>query len=220
MRVSEVLAAKLRSCLGPEVAVASADARAHAHGLVGGEEDALVDSASPRAKQFSAGRRAARTALQSIGVSQPEILVGERGQPIWPTGYTGSITHTDDIALAAVARQTRALRSLGIDCEPLGGDPAALHRGLSLRELESLSKLADAETGATRWVSAKEAYFKAQYPITGAFLAFRDVEVSPAGSKLVCLKILAGTAVPCEHTLHSVVCEGHVLSAILLPEDL
>ena len=53
--------------------------------------------------EFTAGRLCAVQAIRGLGGSETEIPVGERGEPIWPKGFVGSITHTQGYAAAAVA---------------------------------------------------------------------------------------------------------------------
>jgi 4'-phosphopantetheinyl transferase EntD len=60
------------------------------------EEDALVVRAcAKRREEFSAGRCAGRAALACLGVPPVAILQGRRGEPLWPSGFVGSITHCD-----------------------------------------------------------------------------------------------------------------------------
>jgi len=56
-----------------------------------------------RRKHFYLGRTAAHNAISSLlGQDKTPILKGKRGEPIWPEGIIGAITHTGKIAIAAV----------------------------------------------------------------------------------------------------------------------
>ena len=57
-------------------------------------EEALVRTADPRRRaEFTAGRACARTALARLGLPTAPVLAGRAGEPRWPAGVTGSITH-------------------------------------------------------------------------------------------------------------------------------
>src|SRR5690606_8339287 len=81
------------------------------------EEAALVKNAvETRRRQFEAGRSAAREALASFGVRAQPILRGAVGEPLWPDGFVGSITHTRSVAAAAVASRDD-FQGIGIDID-------------------------------------------------------------------------------------------------------
>ncbi|HZK32659.1 MAG TPA: 4'-phosphopantetheinyl transferase, partial [Corynebacterium sp.] len=63
-------------------------------------EKTLVSNAVDRRKAaFGDARWCAHQALAHLGAGEEParrpILRGERGMPLWPEGYTGSLTHTD-----------------------------------------------------------------------------------------------------------------------------
>ena len=97
-----------------------ADAR-----LFGGEEAALGGASLRRYAEFSTGRACARAALARIGVPPVPIPRGPRGEPRWPDGVTGSITHCAGYLACAVARRAE-VRALGIDAEQDGPLPSGL----------------------------------------------------------------------------------------------
>jgi 4'-phosphopantetheinyl transferase EntD len=150
------------------------------------EEKCLSAKASQkRREQFALGRKAAREAMENLGIAAPgPVLRNESRQPIWPAGLVGSISHTDTIAVAAVTYPSR--------CESLGID---IHLIADQRLSNSKETLLDRichESEAT-WVrsdqllqlqraalvfSAKESIFKALYPIYQSSIAFKDVELS------------------------------------------
>jgi 4'-phosphopantetheinyl transferase EntD len=157
--------------------------------LLGGEAS-LVHGAMPhRIIEFSAGRSAARRAIQALGVHPSEVLQGEGGEPIWPAGLSGSISHSDSLAVSLVA-PSAAFESVGVDVDdgrPLGD--AAAQTVASRRELRLLlsAGLARSEEEAENFAfSVKEAVFKCQYVLTGhrglRFHQARLVEASTGGS--------------------------------------
>jgi 4'-phosphopantetheinyl transferase EntD len=156
--------------------------------LLGGEAS-LVHGAMPhRIIEFSAGRSAARRAIQALGVHPSEVLQGEGGEPIWPAGLSGSISHSDSLAVSLVA-PSAAFESVGVDVDdgrPLGD--AAAQTVASRRELRLLlsAGLARSEEEARNFAfSVKEAVFKCQYVLTGhrglRFHQARLVETSTGG---------------------------------------
>lgn len=93
-----------------------------------GEEALLKKSYPLRQRQFEAGRRSARQALAHLGYAPCEILKGALGEPLWPPGLVGSLSHKKNLAVAVVGRKS-AVASLGIDIEldrPIPRAPRAL----------------------------------------------------------------------------------------------
>jgi 4'-phosphopantetheinyl transferase EntD len=147
-------------------------------------EEAVVRTAGPRRQaEFAAGRRCARAALAKLGVPATAVRAGRAGQPLWPAGVIGSITHCAGYRACAVARATD-IAGIGIDAEP----DAVLPLGL----IESLATSAERAWIAREAVaaptvcwdrllfSAKEAAGKLWYPLTGRWPGFHQVAVFPA----------------------------------------
>ncbi len=149
------------------------------------EERAAVDRAvAKRVREFAQGRHCARQALSRWGLGHRAIPQGPGRAPTWPAGMTGSITHTDGYCAAAVAERG-VIAALGIDAELLGrADPALWPAICTAHELAELTALPapSRDLRATMIFSAKEAFYKCQYAITGAWVDFQDVEVVVADS--------------------------------------
>lgn len=141
-------------------------------------EELVLISASASTKrraEVTQGRTAARNALAQLGFAVPApILRGDRGQPLFPEGYRGSISHCEGIAIAAVAT-ANSLESLGVDIQRKS---ARFSRELSqqfasesesewIHEFESLRI-----QRACAIFSAKESIFKALYPIVQSWFGF------------------------------------------------
>ena len=74
-------------------------------------------SVDARKAEFGDARWCAHEALKELGYQgQEPILRGERGMPLWPAGYIGSLTHTPGFRAAVVA-PTSQVKSLGLDVE-------------------------------------------------------------------------------------------------------
>src|SRR5258708_4976351 len=64
------------------------------------------------------GRAAARDARADLGVARVAIGRGSAGEPVWPDGIVGAITHTGELAVAIVGWRS-AYAGLGVDLERL-----------------------------------------------------------------------------------------------------
>jgi 4'-phosphopantetheinyl transferase EntD len=153
------------------------------------ESEALGRAVEKRRREFTAGRACARLALERLGVPVVAIPSGPHGEPLWPAGIVGSITHCHGYRAAAAARSD-AVAALGIDAEPNGPlPPGVLEEVVHGRERDlvdaGLAPVPDAPpVDLPRLLfSAKEAIYKAWFPLAGRWLGFEDVEVSvdPAG---------------------------------------
>lgn len=148
------------------------------------EEAAEVAHAIHRRRvEFATGRACARRALARIGVSGFLLRNDDRRSPRWPPNVVGSLTHTGEVpggyCAVVVARADRML-TVGVDAEKATELPARLW-SFVLTPAEELwmRGLSPARQGLMAKVifSAKETYYKAQYPITRRWLGFQDVTV-------------------------------------------
>jgi 4'-phosphopantetheinyl transferase EntD len=151
-------------------------------------EEALVRTADPRRRaEFTAGRACARTALARLGLPAAPVLAGRAGEPGWPAGVTGSITHCAGYRACVVARTTD-LAGLGIDAEPNAGLPPGLIESVAGRAERAWIARQAAAAPAVCWdrllFSAKEAVGKLWYPLTGHWLGPGQLAVfaDPAGT--------------------------------------
>jgi len=134
--------------------------------------------ATKRQREFAAGRRCAARALRQAGAPDLVVPVGVDRKPIWPHGFVGSITHTTTFAWAVAARAV-ALRSVGIDSEPIFDESSlrdAARMVLDPHEWQ-LAESGDQAKLATIVFSAKESLFKCLNPCVGEFFEFADVRV-------------------------------------------
>ncbi len=141
------------------------------------EEPLIARSVAKRRNEFITVRHCARRALQELGVPPVPILKGEKGEPCWPDGVVGSLTHCDGYRGAAVGRHD-AVRSVGIDAEPHDVLPNGVLDAISLpAERAEISTL----PGGLHWdrilFCAKEATYKAWYPVTQRWLGFEDAHI-------------------------------------------
>ena len=139
----------------------------------------LKKAVRKRAEEFAAGRLCARLLLHELGMDNFAVEVGSERQPLWPASFVGSITHTTGFCAAVVAPR-KCLRAVGIDTEIAGGVKPELWRSICTPEesawLRSLSN-SEQVAAATVIFSAKEAFYKCQFPLTQQYLGFHDVSV-------------------------------------------
>ncbi|MGH3670633.1 MAG: 4'-phosphopantetheinyl transferase family protein [Pseudonocardiaceae bacterium] len=173
--------------------------------LYPGEAELLTRAVDKRRREFRTVRHCARQALRQLGVPPAPVLRGERGEPRWPAGIVGSMTHCRGYRAAAVAR-CGDLHALGIDAEPNEPLPAGVLDVIALaEELERLAALvsADSETYWDRILfCAKETVYKAWFPLTRCWLGFEDAAVTinpgdadPAAGTFT-VRLLVGTPDP------------------------
>lgn len=151
--------------------------------LYPGEAEVISRAVDKRRREFRTVRHCARHALRQLGLPAAAVLPGERGEPQWPAGVVGSMTHCGGYRAAAVAHSCQ-LRALGIDAEPHEPLPAGVLEAISLsEERDRLSELATADR-ATCWdrilFCAKETVYKAWFPLTRSWLGFEDAAVTIA----------------------------------------
>ncbi len=108
-----------------------------------------------------AGRDCARRALVALGFEAGPIVPDEDGVPLWPERCLGSISHSRGLC-AAVAARADAYVCLGLDLEKTNRLSAgAIKRVVHPGEAEWVG---DDQARASLLFSAKEAFYKAQFP--------------------------------------------------------
>ncbi|TCO60467.1 4'-phosphopantetheinyl transferase EntD [Actinocrispum wychmicini] len=189
------------------------------------EAERVAKAVTKRRREFATVRDCARQALAELGVAPVALLNGERGAPQWPAGVVGSMTHCAGYRAAVVAL-TSVIHTVGIDAEPHGPLPEGV-QGMIARDEEKvmLSALAGVDPGI-HWdrmlFCAKEAVYKAWYPLTHKWLGFEEASITldPAGTfharLLVPGPMVAGTQVDAFDG-RWIVGDGLVITAIAIP---
>jgi 4'-phosphopantetheinyl transferase EntD len=173
------LQASVQAQLGPDLVLICSGVDGDPQSLWPEEREAISRAIPRRQREFAAGRAAARAAMRQLGWPECPIPVGEDRSPIWPEGLVGSISHSGNFCVAAVAKH-RDWGSVGIDIEDDHGiEPDLWPSICSLRELRAFAHedIRTAKNRVTRLFSAKEAFFKWRYPGTLEMLDFQDVEI-------------------------------------------
>lgn len=150
------------------------------HALLAEEAGAFRRSAVQVRRASGAARIVARSLVEQLGHKWAALPKSPAGPPIWPEGVLGSLAHDSSVAVAAVAPREN-LAGIGIDIEPAEALPAELLEFvITPRERASLA--ADPCAGRLFFV-AKEAVYKAVFPLDHQFLGHHDVEIDLANQK-------------------------------------
>lgn len=139
------------------------------------EEAAIQRAVERRRREFRAGRTFARRAMLALGVPGAAIKARTDRSPAWPDGVVGSISHCDDVCVAAVGRANDGWLAIGIDIEQRASLPPELATEVCGSEEQVwLASLPAAERGdfARLIFSAKECAYKCQHVLSGRLLAF------------------------------------------------
>jgi 4'-phosphopantetheinyl transferase EntD len=146
------------------------------------EEEAVISRAvEKRRREFRTVRHCARRALGELGIPPAAVLPGAHREPLWPPGVVGSMTHCAGYRAAAVARSQHLL-TVGIDAEPHQPLPSGVLGAISLAdERRRITELAAADPTPC-WdrllFCAKEAIYKAWFPLARSWLGFHDAIVT------------------------------------------
>jgi 4'-phosphopantetheinyl transferase EntD len=114
------------------------------------------------------------------------ILPDDRGAPVLPAGWVGSISHKGELAAAVVTRNTGA--RVGIDLERAAPPRQAIER----RVLGERERAAITGAHITLAFAIKEAIYKAIDPFVRRYVGFTEVELE-LGEAGVCT---VSTALP------------------------
>jgi 4'-phosphopantetheinyl transferase EntD len=116
--------------------------------------------------------------LGELGFAPVPILKGDKGEPCWPDGVVGSLTHCAGYRGAVVGRGA-AVRSVGVDAEPHDVLPDGVLDAISLPEERNEAAALPAGVHWDRILfCAKEATYKAWFPLTKRWLGFEDAHIT------------------------------------------
>ncbi|BCG72099.1 4'-phosphopantetheinyl transferase [Mesorhizobium sp. 113-1-2] len=139
------------------------------------EEARSIPARQPAMRRASgAARWIAHRLLADIGIKDVAIPRAPSGAPVWPAGIIGSLAHDDDMAVAAVA-QIADISSLGIDVEPALPLPDDIFALVAIAA--DRMDTADQSLAGRILFAAKEAVYKAVYPLDRQVLGYEDISV-------------------------------------------
>lgn len=176
---SAKLSARLGDLFPAHAATAELIGAGDAATLLPAEARYVATAVAKRQQEFAAGRACARLLLARFGVVDFVLRMADDRQPLWPDGLVGSITHTEHFCAVVVAERAR-LSAVGIDSEISGRvKPELWNSILTVAERAWVETLeASQQTAAATLIfSAKEAFYKMQYPLMRQKLHFHDATV-------------------------------------------
>jgi 4'-phosphopantetheinyl transferase EntD len=174
------LSAELRSLFPPGALAAELRGPGDPAALFPDEAECLHGAVPKRAQEFAAGRLCARRLLSEFGIEDFPLKAVKDRQPLWPDSLVGSITHTAGFCAAVAARKSE-ISALGIDSELAASVREELWRWICTpHETSWLHTVPPAEqsAAATLIFSAKEAFYKCQFPLVQERLVFHDATVA------------------------------------------
>jgi len=140
----------------------------------------LSSKAVPKRRiEFCIGRAAAHSALSEINIEKFSVLKGVYNEPLWPKDVVGAISHSGELALAAVAYKEEAA-GIGIDIEMIDKTIAEdiVKIICTPREADWVNRRKDRKLERLFMMfSAKESIFKAFFPITNVPLNYFDTKL-------------------------------------------
>ncbi|HEV2956224.1 MAG TPA: 4'-phosphopantetheinyl transferase superfamily protein [Xanthobacteraceae bacterium] len=138
------------------------------------EAGAFLASVVAVRRASGAARIVARDLLARLGLPRTPVPRSSTGPPIWPAGIVGSLAHDARVAIAAVARRCD-FAAVGIDIEPAEDLPAELMDIVATpAERAMIGKI---RFGGRLLFVAKEAAYKAVYPLDHTFLDHHEIEI-------------------------------------------
>lgn len=129
---------------------------------------------------YAAGRDSVQKCQRKLGVNiDPRIRTGPYGEPLFPSGQQGSITHCQKLVASIVTTSMSNL--VGLDIERrITKDIASTIRSMILdeTELRVLTRLHEFETSVALAFSAKECIYKAIFNVVRHFVDFDEVIIN------------------------------------------
>lgn len=154
------------------------------------EFELVRNSVARRRAEFAAGRYCASRLLDRLGGFHEIVAIGPKGEPLWPDGISGSISHDRHYAVA-IATMKSGIRGIGVDlvddAEQIEGvDPELIANEAELSVLTEHLGRYSFETRRSGVLyplllvfSLKEAAIKAVSPSIDFYLDFRAIELQP-----------------------------------------
>ena len=206
---------------GPDLTIAWAPLEALSGDSHPDEWEDIAAAAPARQREFTAGRLLARALGETLGLPPIPLRRAEDRSPLWPADRTGSLSHCETLCAAAVGKRS-AIQSIGVDIETIGRVEQKLWPTLfTEKEVDYFTLLAPEKVAreTTLFFSAKEAFYKCQYPLTHQWVGFQDVEITRTDTHSLAI-VPTRCAVKVWHAapIHTVaIVDTHVATVMILP---
>ena len=205
---------------GPNLAIAWAPLKTLSGAVDPLEWEHIASAAAPRRQEFLAGRCLARALSNQLGLPPAPLPRAEDRSPVWPSDRVGSLSHCDTLCAAAIGIPT-AMLSVGIDIEAIGRiEPKLWPTLFTEREADYFASLTPDQLAmeTTLFFSAKESFYKCQYPLTQSWVGFRDVEVTRVDQQLLSITSTGGEHQPWhDGAIYTAeITDSHIVTVMLL----
>ena len=156
----------------------------------------ISTASTARQRDFIAGRRLARAISATLELPPHPLRRGEDRSPGWPSDRAGSLSHSKTLCAAAIGKRDE-IRSVGIDIESVGRvEPKLWATLFTEREATYFASLEPDQVAeeTTLFFSAKETFYKCQYPVTHSWVGFHDVEIQRRDDSTLSARLTHGPA--------------------------
>ncbi|EBO5441168.1 4'-phosphopantetheinyl transferase superfamily protein [Salmonella enterica] len=139
----------------------------------------LFSAVSKRRSEYLCGRICAQTLLNLKNI-YAQITQSKEGAPIWPSGWIGSISHTENCAMAVMVSQNKS-HILGIDIENFNPEALSEIAGIIIQDSEKkllVENEIDYNLALHIAFSAKESFYKALYPQVKKVFGFESAIIT------------------------------------------
>ena len=151
----------------------------------------LSKAVMKRRAEYLASRVVVRHALGCLGAGSWILMNDEDRAPVWPTGFSGSLSHShQQIALLLARKESGKL--LGVDCEKVmrAETAEAMQENIITPQEKRLLMQSGLPFPAALTVafSLKESLYKALWPALKKFMSFGEAEIvfcSPNAEKVL-----------------------------------
>ncbi|NOH29084.1 4'-phosphopantetheinyl transferase superfamily protein [Vibrio mediterranei] len=144
----------------------------------------------------------AQLCIETLSNTHCNVPIGSYREPLWPECLTGAISHTDNQAIALVAKQP-SYQFVGLDIETNIENEVAQQICRDVYDADEYAIVSkqglSLEVATTVIFSAKESLFKALFPYIGRFFGFecaRVMELNKTNNSIV-LKLDKGLSRYC-----------------------
>lgn len=178
------LSKTLSQFVGVPVRVAGGDF-VNKESLYAEERELVVRAVASRRAEFFSGRFYAQRLLRELDCPAMPILRGSKGEPLWPEGVLGSISHDLGQVVVAVLSE-KLICGFGVD---LLIDPARVDSSLADLivlpiELDALASIAEQIPVLALAFSLKESVVKAVSPSIEGYMDLHEIELTVTGSEI------------------------------------
>lgn len=146
--------------------------------------------ASKRMDEYLAGRYCAVNASRKAEIELKELPMANDRSPCWPSGVVGSITHTNDIAIAVVSNK---VTGLGIDVEKIIPAPRFDRIQKLIATKEEVKRFENTKFAPTLIFSAKETLYKALHPKCKKYFGFLEATLTEIDQTNFLIKLHSDT---------------------------